>query len=413
VLRSLGGVIVCSAMDPARLCHVQWWLPTAGTARDGGIVDVTVGDLRVGPLLLLAADSVETASSHCLMPSGVLSVRRFAGTAAVLDLTVRPLLRGRLVEGERLAAARVAFAVLEPLRHTELRRALHTALGRKGQTLAQAWLHGEVGADARARALVPMARRRLVRATLGAPVATWRQRHAVLPSRGARPLGFRADGVVVALVGTDGSGKSSVAEGLGLQLERAGFTVERRYFGMARGNVRWLAALRRLAGGGSVDVAEHVTDPAASAPGSPSLVMRLAAYAYAADYVWRTWRTVRPARRKGAIVLCDRWVTDLHRHPNPGSPAARLAERLAGRPQLFVLADAPVEQIVARKPERTLADAAAEQEGLRELGDAMHGSRARGGGRTRFLVADTSGPKGTAVAGLTAIVITTAHRGLA
>ena len=89
-----------------------------------------------------------------------------------------------------------------------------------------------------------------------------------------------------------------------------------------------------------------------------------------------------------------------------------MAEWLVGRPHVFVLADAPIEQIVARKPERTVAAATAEQAALRSLGEAMHGQRARGGGRTTFHVADTSGARGTAEAPLVDRIVATLHRRL-
>jgi thymidylate kinase len=111
---------------------------------------------------------------------------------------------------------------------------------------------------------------------------------------------------------------------------------------------------------------------------------------YVLDYAWRSVRRVRPAVRRGHVVICDRWVTDLRRHPAPNSPAARLAEWLVGAPDVFVLADAPAEEMVARKGERSVEESRSEQESLRRAGHDLDGRRARGGGSCTFVTFDTS-----------------------
>lgn len=411
MLRGLGGVLLASATDRGRLQHDQWWLPTVGRDRDGGIVDVTVGDLRVGAILLLTEADVHTSPFALAIGKQIVRGRRFTGAAAIADLALRPLLRGRLVGGARRELAQHFFDVVSRSEPALVRSMTQRAVGRRLLDDALAWLGGD---DSAGGQLVSAARRKMTSSALCTPLATWRQRWSILPG-GARPFGLRTTGVVVALVGTDGAGKSTVADGVSDQLARAGVRVERRYFGMARGNARWLTALRKRAGGGSVAVDLSGTSSlGASSPAtsSPSLTMRLASYAYGVDYVWRVWRTVSPLRRRGAVVLCDRWVTDLRRHPVPGTWAARLTEWIVGRPQIIVLADAPVEQIVARKPERTLEDAAHEQQSLRSVGESMHGRSARGGGRTVFHIADTSGPIGEAEALLVSRIIEALHRQL-
>ena len=71
------------------------------------------------------------------------------------------------------------------------------------------------------------------------------------------------------------------------------------------------------------------------------LLRRAAAWYYAAEYVWRYQRTVAPQRRRGSIVLVDRYVYDLRESPWPGSMASRVAEVLVPRPDILVLPDAP------------------------------------------------------------------------
>jgi hypothetical protein len=60
VLRALGGVLVSATSDQHRPMHRRYWLPTAHTCGVGAIVEVTVGDLRVGPALLAPAMLVQT-----------------------------------------------------------------------------------------------------------------------------------------------------------------------------------------------------------------------------------------------------------------------------------------------------------------------------------------------------------------
>ena len=132
------------------------------------------------------------------------------------------------------------------------------------------------------------------------------------------------------------------------------------------------------------------------------LLRRAAAWYYAAEYIWRYQRTVAPARRKGHIVLVDRYVYDLRESPWPGSMASRVAEALVPRPDILVLPDAPDEMIHARKPERSAGEQAAIQARYRSL---MAERPARFG----HVVVDTSGSTADPVAGLELAVISAAH----
>ena len=111
---------------------------------------------------------------------------------------------------------------------------------------------GPVTPDA-GRTALRRARRQLVTATL-APrslPATWAQRRTIAPAgRSAGPLGLRTRGAVVALVGTDGSGKSSVSSALAAELAELGVPTRSVYFGMARGNLPGVTLARRLSASG-------------------------------------------------------------------------------------------------------------------------------------------------------------------
>jgi thymidylate kinase len=415
VLAALGAVRLHAATDPRRLRHDQWLVVAGG---EPTIVDVTVGDLRVGPVLLWAAEEVETVLAP-VAPIG--GARRLTGAALVCDAVARPLLRGRIPAPTRLAGARAAWRVLPGHERAALVKRLGDVLGASlaGDVVA-ALAGGRLESSA-----APRARRRLAWASLNlrSLPATWRQRRSILPSQG--PFGLPNRGVVVALVGTDGSGKSTVSAELQQRLRRLGVPVETAYFGMARENLPGLGALRRLArtavGEAPDDEAFAVdgtggTVPACETPkarsGAPAALLvsdrkartlrHLASWVYAADYAWRAATRLAPARARRRVVVCDRWVTDLRRQPLPGSRASRVLERLVRPPDVLALPDAPVALLYARKPERAPDEMAAEQEALRSLVQEM-------AGRCTTLVLDTSGHDPDPVAPLVRAVLAASH----
>ena len=375
---------------------------TAGLA----VVDVTFADLRVGPVLLVPRDQVDVRST----PEGP----RLAGVAAAADLLVRPLLRGRVPEDARVQAARVSWSEATPQERTSVAADWRRQLGDLTDRIVAALDGAEPDP-----ALPGLLRRRLMVLTLSPAnlVSSLRQWRSIVPAgRSAGPLGLRTRGAVVALVGTDGAGKSTVAADLSERLERAGFTTSESYFGMARGNLPGVGLARKLLGidthgtrgatpaDESVTPADRptpeqpvVTDPDADRPG----LRRLAAWYYAGEYGWRYLRTVAPRRWQRDIVICDRYVYDLRESPWPGSRASWLVERLVPRPDILALPDAPAELIHARKPERQLAEQAAQQQKFRAL-------LAERPARSAEVVVDTSGRADDSVAPLVLAAISAA-----
>lgn len=401
VARAVAGACIEHADDPRRLRHTGWAVSTpAGLA----VVDITFGDLRVGPVLLAPEPEVSVVD------------HRLVGTAAAADLFVRPLLRGRVVTGQRLEQARSQWAAAG----TEARnRAMWTwreSLGGLAGEIAVV-LDGEAPPQDLAR----RARRLLLRQTL-APrnlPAAWRQRHSIIPAgRHAGPLGHRTKGVVVATVGTDGSGKSTVADEAQARLEALGMHTRTAYFGMARGNLPGVGLARKVLGIPEPGGEDHSEDPAdvetaegAEGPDDPAVVgppsdhaalRRIAAWFYALEYGWRYLSTVAGPKRRGEVVICDRYVYDLRDSPWPGSPASTFAEWLVPAPDVMVLPDAPVEMIHARKPERPLVEQRAQQEKFRAL-------LAERPGRSANIRVDTSGATEDTVGPLVRAIISAAH----
>lgn len=416
---------VADARDPRRLQHVS---RAVETEHGLAVVDTTFGDLRVGPVLLLPGDEVRATEG----PAPVLT-----GVAAAADLLVRPLLRGRIPEESRVDEARRAWAAAPAQARADATALWARELGVGLSTQVVSVLDGAPPPGG----LASSARKHLLRRTV-APSglrAAWVQRHSVLPAgRAAGPLGLRTRGVVVVLVGTDGAGKSTVADGLADRLRACGFEVRTAYFGMARGNLPGVGLARKLlgiaaAGDGAEDVAAEQPEsapvarvepvepvaPVAAEPSNPvdptsdprdpraglahPGIRRLAAWYYAAEYAWRYARTVAPGVRRRAVVICDRYVYDLRESPWPGSPASVVVEAVVPAPDVLVLPDAPIEQIHARKPERPLAEQAAQQGRFR----ALLASRPA---RVAEVVVDTSGADDDGVADLVTAVVTAAHR---
>lgn len=352
------------ADDPRRLRHTGWAVFTdAGPA----VVDITFGDLTVGPVVLCRQGDI-TVVEH-----------RLTCAAAAADLLVRPVLRGRLPEPERLTQARHAWAGSPDALARDVHQTWRQGLGPLADELVTVLQGAEPAADLPARA-----RRVLLRRTLRSLPAAWQQRRSILPTGKRGPLGHRIEGVVVALVGTDGSGKSTVAQDVAGELEGLGLATTGAYFGMARGNLPGVGLARKLLGVPESGGEKVETDSTPGPPTDHAMVRKLAAWFYAVEYGWRYLSTVAGPRRRGEVVICDRYVYDLRESPWPGSPAAAFAEWLVPRPDILVLPDAPAEVIHARKPERSLAEQAAQQQGLRDL-------LAQAPARFANLVIDTSG----------------------
>jgi thymidylate kinase len=378
------------ADDPRRLRHTGWAVFTGGGL---AVVDITFGDLRVGPLLL------------CPQKLITVSGDRLTSVAAAADLLVRPLLRGRIPGDARIGEARTAWAAASAAEKQAISQIWQAALGPLTQPVLAVLDGAMPPAD-----LAKQARRWLLRQTVapGNLPAAWAQRRSIIPAgRRSGPLGHRTRGVVVAMVGTDGSGKSTVADQVAERLHSVGVPTHGAYFGMARGNLPGVNLARKILGiaaPGGEDKSGVVEDKPAAAPSDHAGLRKVAAWYYAVEYGWRYLSTVAPARRRGEVVLCDRYVYDLRDSPWPGSPAAAFAQTLVPRPDILVLPDAPIEVIHARKPERTFAEQRDQQQKFRDLLAERPAAFAN-------LTVDTSGATSDATFGVVRAIISCAHLG--
>jgi serine acetyltransferase/thymidylate kinase len=169
---------------------------------------------------------------------------------------------------------------------------------------------------------------------------------------------LRPTGMTVAVIGPDGSGKSSVIE-----LVLAGLAPAFR-------GTRYLHLRPRVVGGGRASsrpaTAPHALPPRGRVASVAKLVHML--LDYVAGYALRVW----PLTRRSTLVVFDRYYRDLlvdprrYRYGGPMS-LARWAAKCVPGPDLWVLLDAPGDVLQARKSEVSAEESARQRQSYLEL----------------------------------------------
>jgi len=154
---------------------------------------------------------------------------------------------------------------------------------------------------------------------------------------------FMKKGMIIAFLGCDGSGKSTVLEGVKEHL--ANQDVEYRSF-------HWRPFY--IGGGKSVSSAV-VNDPHSQPPhGRIKSIVKLM---YLSVDWWLAWMfMLSPLKKKGCVVLFDRWHSDLvsdSRRYRYGGPRwiAKLWDRLLPDPDYLLFMDAEPDVLLSRKQE--------------------------------------------------------------
>lgn len=193
-----------------------------------------------------------------------------------------------------------------------------------------------------------ISRYRQVRARWGEWMRRWR--------RWRRPSGW-----VIAVLGPDGSGKSSVIDAAQALLAPA--------FRRTR-----VAHLRPRLLGGSRGAGTAVTDPHALPPrGVPASILKLLYLALDYNLGWLVH--IRPWKARSTLVVFDRYLDDLAIDPRRfryGGPtgAIRLALTLIPRPDMAFVLDAPAAVLQSRKREVEPAESNRQREAYRRWATA-------------------------------------------
>ena len=165
--------------------------------------------------------------------------------------------------------------------------------------------------------------------------------------------------MIVVLLGPDGSGKSSVIDGLQGQLSDAFSDIR-------------ILHLRPRLGRGTARTGPVVANPHSARVRNPVLSAAKLLYLladYSTIYVWK-W-SLR-SRRRSTLIIFDRYYHDLLVDPKRyryGAPLwlARWIGYLVPRPDLWILLDATPEVIRSRKQEVTLEESERQCEAYRTL----------------------------------------------
>ena len=217
--------------------------------------------------------------------------------------------------------------------------------------------------------------------------------------------GSRPSGTTVAIVGTDGTGKSSLVAALTSTLSNFGLRSEALYFGRVRSSMllsdSMRQALERVVGATSIKDSTRATTHRVS-PRQRAL-RRIASYVYVLDYAARLGFRVLPLWAKGNVIVLDRYVYDLRIMPHASALASRLAELIAPRPRLMFFLDVDAKTILSRRQERSPAEVVKQQAILRE-------TCARMGAATRYVRVESTAPVRELAEQLARAAVATAHR---
>ncbi len=186
-------------------------------------------------------------------------------------------------------------------------------------------------------------------------------------------------GVMCCLVGTDGSGKTSLSDSLEKTCSSFGREVYQEYWGRTRGNVGIVKAFREIVFR-VLDIFKIDARPnedldvvtkdkkEAIASGKPlyKIFVSVGACVYFVEYWWRYFVTVVPRLRKGVIIILDRGPFDFVVMKGALSFARKLGY-FGPRPSLLIYCTAPADIIHQRKPERTISEITNHQLAYKQL----------------------------------------------
>jgi thymidylate kinase len=173
----------------------------------------------------------------------------------------------------------------------------------------------------------------------------------------------------ITLLGLDGSGKSTVVKMLRGMLAPLPIRTLHRLPGIL------LRPRKRSGNNGQTGISHYSKPPHSRAKSVLKLAIMVA------DWQIGYWRTVHPARQKGALVIADRHalldlIPDPLRYRYGGSAnLVSQAVRLTPMPNLIFLLDAPISVLQARKQELSVEKAEALRAGYLQLIQTLSNGR--------------------------------------
>lgn len=177
--------------------------------------------------------------------------------------------------------------------------------------------------------------------------------------------GHLVPGISCELVGTDGTGKSTLSDDIVQRVGTHGLDTKQIYWGRTRGNTRLVQWLR------TITLSATQTKKAATPPRENEKNKRASflyrcmtsagALIFLAEYWTRYFTRVFPMLNAGTMVVLDRGPTDFSVMKNTLSLSRHLY-KYAPPISLRLFTDAPVDEIYRRKQERSLEEIRFQQE---------------------------------------------------
>lgn len=356
-LRRTGTVVVSERRANTSVLQLQ--LFTSSGAEEPGsrhlCIDVHTAETCYG-VPFLRAEEIECEVTGASRPA-----RPIPAASATVDF-LTPFLSAGHVHPEYAARLQVA-ADQHPLEVRDLLGQL-AGTGRADRLMAALRSASALTLRREAR---PLRRAILARAFARRPVASALGLASCLWYGRLLPL-TRPRGMTVALLGADGTGKSTLADALHAELRPAFRSAANRTIKLRPG---LLPQIGRLFG--RRPTMEEYERPHRARP-SGTLGTWLRAGWYWLDYVLGTLVKVAPLRRRNTLILFDRYATDWTVDPAryrmaSGSRVVRALARLAPRPDVTIVTTAPLRTVRARKTEVSTRESLRQLEAYAQLAE--------------------------------------------
>ncbi|MEL6716242.1 MAG: hypothetical protein AAFP86_20850, partial [Planctomycetota bacterium] len=278
-------------------------------------------------------------------PADPRAPRRPEDTTSALVDFLTPYLSGLHVDREYLARLECVAREQE----SSVRETLDALVGPTRANTFLGALRSSAPADALRSNAAGFRRALLARAVIRRPHRALAGVAGCVWAARLRPL-LRPRGRVVALLGTDGTGKTTLGERL---LDELRPSFRSTHSGIVKLRPGLLPQLGRLLGRRPSE--SEYARPHRATPSGWTMTAVRAAY-YWLDYVAGYALRVLPLRRRNTLLVFDRWVDDWLVDParyrmRAGHPVVRVLARLTPRPDVTLVTTAPLRTVRQRKQE--------------------------------------------------------------